>query len=202
MIGYIKGLITNIAIDWCFVETNGIGYRVFISNNTRNKLSKDTEAKLITYLNVREDAMQLYGFYKDSEYDLFLKLISVSGIGPKVAMSILSAIAAEDLCSAIRFKKITTLTKLPGIGKKTAERIVLELADKVGSVEQEMVADVSIVVENNNNDVMTESMEALASLGYSQNEIMPILRKIENFDKVETVIKQVLKEIAGGKNGR
>lgn len=201
MIGYIKGLVTTVGIDWCFVETNGIGYRIFMSNNTRNKLSKDTETKLITYLNVREDAMQLYGFYKDSEYDLFLKLISVSGIGPKVAMSILSAIAAEDLCSAIRFKKITTLTKLPGIGKKTAERIVLELADKVGAVEQDLSDEMTIVTENNN-DVMTEALEALASLGYAQNEIMPIMRKIENFDKVENVIKQVLKEIAGGKNGR
>ena len=82
MIGYIKGTVTNIAIDWCFVETNGIGYRIFISNNTRNKLIKEAEVKLITYLNVREDAMQLYGFCKESEYDLFLKLIAVSGICP------------------------------------------------------------------------------------------------------------------------
>lgn len=200
MIGYIKGTVTNIAIDWCFVETNGIGYRIFISNNTRNKLIKEAEVKLITYLNVREDAMQLYGFCKESEYDLFLKLIAVSGIGPRVAMGILSAISPEDLCSAIRFKKTTALTKLPGIGKKTAERIILELADKVGSAEDEFIDEINITTENN--DVMGEAIEALVALGYGQNEIMPILRKIKSFDKVEIVIKQVLKEVAGGNNGR
>ena len=200
MIGYIKGTVTNIAIDWCFVETNGIGYRIFISNNTRNKLIKEAEVKLITYLNVREDAMQLYGFCKESEYDLFLKLIAVSGIGPRVAMGILSAISPEDLCSAIRFKKTTALTKLPGIGKKTAERIILELADEVGSAEDEFIDEINITTENN--DVMGEAIEALVALGYGQNEIMPILRKIKSFDKVEIVIKQVLKEMAGGNNGR
>ena len=200
MIGYIKGTVTNIAIDWCFVETNGIGYRIFISNNTRNKLIKEAEVKLITYLNVREDAMQLYGFCKESEYDLFLKLIAVSGIGPRVAMGILSAISPEDLCSAIRFKKTTALTKLPGIGKKTAERIILELADKVGSAEDEFIDEINITTEIN--DVMGEAIEALVALGYGQNEIMPILRKIKSFDKVEIVIKQVLKEMAGGNNGR
>ena len=200
MIGYIKGTVTNIAIDWCFVETNGIGYRIFISNNTRNKLIKEAEVKLITYLIVREDAMQLYGFCKESEYDLFLKLIAVSGIGPRVAMGILSAISPEDLCSAIRFKKTTALTKLPGIGKKTAERIILELADKVGSAEDEFIDEINITTENN--DVMGEAIEALVALGYGQNEIMPILSKIKSFDKVEIVIKQVLKEMAGGNNGR
>ena len=92
------------------------------------------------------------------------------------------------------------MTKLPGIGKKTAERIILELADKVGSAEDEFIDEINITTENN--DVMGEAIEALVALGYGQNEIMPILRKIKSFDKVEIVIKQVLKEMAGGNNGR
>lgn len=102
MIGYVRGQVTYLAVDNCFVDVNGVGYRVYIANTTRGKLAVGKEVQLFTYLNVREDAMLLYGFYTQNEYDLFLQLISVSGIGPKVALGIMSAITVDSLCLAIQ----------------------------------------------------------------------------------------------------
>lgn len=196
MIGYVRGTVSHLLIDYCFVDVQGVGYRVFISSSTRGKLTTGQEATLFTYLNVREDAMMLYGFSTQGEYDLFLKLISVAGIGPKVALGILSAITEDHLCKAIQQKNVVILTKLPGIGKKTAERLILELHDKMSFVS---AADDGVEPAQEiagESDVLTEAGQALAALGYTQAEFAPVLRRAVKFTTVEEIIKFALKEFA------
>ena len=120
MIGYLHGRVIALYTDHCLLDVHGVGYRVFVANSTRTKLRQREEASLFIYTSVREDAIVLYGFAAEEEYDLFLQLIGVSGIGPKVALGILSAITVEGLCRAIQNKQASVLTKLPGIGKKSA----------------------------------------------------------------------------------
>lgn len=197
MIGYLHGKITYLLVDYCLLDVQGVGYRVFIANSTRAKLKLQQEATLFTYLNVRDDAMLLYGFYSQEEYDLFHKLISVAGIGPKVALGILSAITVDNLCRAIQQKQVGILTKLPGIGKKSAERLILELKDKVQSAAD---AEDFLVVQGEaevGDDMISEALQALMALGYTQAEIMPILKKSVKCESVEAIIKFALKEFAG-----
>ncbi|WP_177503205.1 Holliday junction branch migration protein RuvA [Anaerosinus sp.] len=198
MIGYLRGTVNQLFIDCCFIDVQGVGYRVFIATTTRNQLIINNEVTLFTYLNVREDAMQLYGFYTQMEYDIFIKLISVSGIGPKVALGILSAITVEKLCQALGQKQVSILTKLPGIGKKTAERLILELADKIGAIaeQKDALENVDSLEFEGKEDVVTETTQALISLGYTQAEFMPILKNLKSIDSVESAIKFVLKEFA------
>ena len=141
MIGYIRGKVTALFKDACFLEAGGIGYRIFISDKTRQQLVSGEEAKLLTYMAVREDAILLYGFLGEEEYELFLLLISISKIGPKVAMGILSAMTPSAFVGAVKTQSVTKLTKLPGIGKKTAERLLVELKDKIGAFAVEDVPE-------------------------------------------------------------
>lgn len=198
MIGYLRGKVTHLLTDYCLLDVQGVGYRVFVAGSTRNHLRLGEEAMLFTYLSVREDAMLLYGFYSQQEYDLFQLLISVSGVGPKVALGILSAITVESLCRAIQQKQASVLTKLPGIGKKSAERLILELKDKVsfaGGTEEAL--DLEGLQEPVGDDILSEASAALLSLGYTQAEIAPVLKKAAKLKTVEAVIKFALKEFAG-----
>ena len=192
MIGYLRGKVTYLLADHAFLEVQGVGYRLFISDTTRRELRLNEEARLFTYLSVREDALQLYGFATQREYDTFQLLISVSGIGPKVALGILSHITLDGLCRAIQNKQTTILTKLPGIGKKSAERLVLELKDKVSYTgdEEELV----LVSEDEvADDKIAEAQAALVSLGYTQAEITPALKKAAKGKDTAEIIKLALK---------
>ncbi|QDR80864.1 Holliday junction branch migration protein RuvA [Sporomusa termitida] len=180
MIGYVKGIVTHLFADYCFVDVQGIGYRLFIPHSTRQKLVTGQPATLFTYLNVREDALTLHGFYTQAEYELFLHLISVSGIGPKVAAGVLSAITPPNFQAAISANNAAILTKLPGIGKKTAERIILELKDKMGIGAEfnagspgQQTTDPAL-----QGDILQETVQALAALGYSQAETIPVIKKV------------------------
>jgi len=197
MIGFVRGTVSHILIDHCLIDVQGIGYRVFIAAATRQKLIVGKVSSLFTHMNVREDAILLYGFYTHDEYDLFLTLISINGIGPKVAMGILSAIDPNQFRIAISTKNLATLTKLPGIGKKTAERMILELKDKIGIItDEELTEDQVTVVPG---DVVDETIQALLALGYNQHEIMPIVKKIgKNAQSVESLIKLALREFGRG----
>ena len=191
MIGYLRGKVTYLLADHAFLEVQGVGYRLFISDTTRRELRLNEEARLFTYLSVREDALQLYGFATQREYDTFQLLISVSGIGPKVALGILSHITLDGLCRAIQNKQTTILTKLPGIGKKSAERLVLELKDKVSYTgdEEELV----LVSEDEvADDKIAEAQAALVSLGYTQAEITPALKKAAKGKDTAEIIKLAL----------
>ncbi|WP_425061211.1 Holliday junction ATP-dependent DNA helicase RuvA [Sporomusa carbonis] len=203
MIGYVKGIVTHLFTDCCFVEVQGIGYRVFIPHSTRQKLAVGGTVTLFTYLNVREDALTLYGFSTPEEYDLFLSLISVSGIGPKVAAGVLSAITPQNFRAAVSANNAALLTKIPGVGKKTAERIILELKDKIGiSAEIDAgIAGSQLPDAGLPGSIMQEAALALAALGYNQAEIAPVIKKVYEHEQkihtdvsVEQLIKLALKE--------
>ncbi|MBQ2246133.1 MAG: Holliday junction branch migration protein RuvA [Selenomonadales bacterium] len=199
MIGYVEGTISHAFADSCFVNVGGVGYRVFISALTRNRLKLGQQARLFTYLSVREDAMTLYGFLSQEEYDLFMLLTGISGIGPKVALGILSAIEPQAFCKAVGQKQTSVLVKLPGIGKKTAERIIVELHDKLGhfsSDDEEEMSDEHIAVESA--DEMTEVVQALVGLGYTQAEVLPVVKRLDLSQPIEVLIKQALREFMKG----
>ena len=199
MIGYLKGEISHIFPEFCFLSVNGVGYRVYVPESTRKKLATGKTALLYTYLNVREDAMLLFGFISQDEYELFMKLISVTGIGPKVALAILSSISVEEFCISVSQKNITLLTRIPGIGKKTAERLVLELKDKLAKYDQKDDEEGSAYAEPATADSAHEAISALTALGYSQAEILPVIRKIsKEHASAEAMIKAVLREFARG----
>lgn len=197
MIGYIKGKATRFFKEFCFLETNGIGYRVFISNMDREKIHLEEEVCLLTYMAVREDAVLLYGFLKQEAYDLFLVLISVSKIGPKVAMGILSSMTPEKFIQAIRNKDVAALTKLPGIGKKTAERLIIELKDKTeafGGVIMEATPD-GMAAESGDIGLIGEATKFLQTLGYDSSEILPVLKEIAgNYQDVASLVSGALRK--------
>lgn len=198
MIGYLRGEVSHLFSDCCFIDVQGVGYRVFIPDSTRQKLIIDKPVLLFTYLSVREDALLLYGFYSQDEYGLFLQLLSVSGIGPKVAIGILSSISPTNFRTAICQQKIAILTKLPGIGKKTAERMILELKDKIGDIGQINDTENAEILPEYLDNVMQEATQALMALGYSQYEIAPVLKKCQGDDiqSIERIIKFALKEFS------
>lgn len=196
MIGFLRGKVAGLKTDYCLLDVGGVGYRVFIPNNTRCKLTLNETAMLYTYMNVYQDGITLYGFYTEEEYDVFQLLIGVSGIGPKVALGILSAITVDALCKAIQNKQATLLTKLPGIGKKSAERLILELKDKMAfAASDDEVLSLSMEGEVAD-DILSEAMAALTSLGYSQAEITPVLKKAAKGKSTEEIVKLALKELS------
>lgn len=196
MIGYLRGKVTYIFPDSCFLEVNGIGWRVFVPDMTLRSLHIGDETMLFTHMNVREDAILLYGFASREDYDTFQLLITVSGIGPKVAMGILSSITTPKLCQAIQGKQLAVLTKLPGIGKKSAERLILELKDKLTLSVSEIDDDIAKTAVDVSDDLISEATAALASLGYTATEIAPVMKKASDCKSVEEIIKFALKEFA------
>ena len=194
MIGYLRGKAAYLYADFCLLDVNGVGWRVFVPTSTRNALKQGGDAELFIHTAVREDAIHLYGFATKNEYDTFVLLLGVSGIGAKVALNMLSAMPAAELTRAIAQKNAPLLTKLPGIGKKSAERIILELKDKISlneSDDEEFSPDVSVT-----DDLVSETTAALIALGYSRAEISPALKKIGAVKTVQEAIKLALKELS------
>lgn len=197
MIGYIKGTVTSFFKDYCFLEANGIGYRIFISNIDRGQIHLDEEVCLFTHMAVREDAILLYGFLKQEEYDLFLVLISVSKVGPKVAMGILSSMTTEKFILAIRNKDVASLTKLPGIGKKTAERLIVELKDKTEEFDyiDTNSGAPGYSAESADNGIIGEATKFLQTLGYDSSEILPVLKDIAgSYHDVASLVSGALRK--------
>lgn len=199
MIGYVKGILEEIEEDCVIVDVNGLGIRILTGGALASQmLALGSEVKIYTYTYVKEDAFQLYGFISKDELSLFKKLITVSGIGPKGAASILSAFSAEDLRYAIYAGDIKTISKAPGIGKKTAERLVLELKDKVELDYQAdtllgQLADESVGSAEPNN--RRDAIEALTALGYSNMDAAKAVKQADpNADMdVEDILKAALK---------
>lgn len=200
MIGFVKGKVDYIGQDYCLIDNNGIGYRVFMPTSHLAQVVNGQDVKAYTYTLVREDAINLYGFLHMDYYNLFLKLISVSGVGAKSALGILSSAKPDEFYLAIQSRDMKFLTKLPGIGKKTAERMLLELKEKVGTLEgSDLGFDNSTGTETGTNT--DDAIAALTALGYSNSEIIPVLKKIPERDKLpsEEIIRQALKLMAGRK---
>lgn len=198
MIGFLRGKVAALKVDYVLLDVHDVGYRVFIPNSTRSRLRLQEEAYLYTYISVNQDSITLYGFATEEEYDLFQLLIGVSGIGPKGALGILSATTIDSFCTAIQNKQTKILTKLPGIGKKSAERLILELKDKVafaktGGEEELFLDNMSPEVSD---DMISETTAALAALGYSQSEIAPALKQCKAAKSTEEMIKLALKALS------
>ncbi len=189
MYEYIKGKVAIKHHDSVVIENGGIGYRIFTSLNTLSQLILDQEAQLNTHLHVRDDAMLLYGFVCKEELYLFHMLISISGIGPKAALSILSIHTFQDVAAAVVSDDVACLTKAPGIGKKTAMRIILELKDKLKGVELEPIKTQSIADDSKYNEAVT----ALMVLGYSTKDAGQALAKTyDDKDSLQDIIKKAL----------
>ena len=193
MISYIEGKIIFQGEKFIIVKTGGVGFKVFILPELN--LEND-EIKLFTYLSVREDALVLYGFLDYKELELFELLISISGIGPKAGLGILSLADTETIKVAIVKNDASVLTRVSGIGKKTAERVILELKNKI------LVSDIENV-ENKSKEISehSDATDALISLGYSASEARNALSKISpEIKSVGEMIKMALKEMGGNKN--
>lgn len=202
MIGYVRGIVTHLFKESCYVDVHGVGYRVYVPITTRQQLIEGQEATLFTYLNVREDAMQLYGFWTEDEYELFILLISVSGIGPKVGLGILSGMTPEAFKLAVINGQIQQLTKLPGIGKKSAERLVLELKDKLVKMTQISVETPAAIqpIGVSHSGPSGEAIEALVSLGYAQRDVETLVESLNDGSKdVSALIKACLVELGKGR---
>lgn len=205
MIAFVRGLVEEISPENVVIDVGGIGYNVKISSTTASKLPGiGEEAKLYTYTSVREDAFWLYGFLSKADLEIFKKCITVSGIGPKGALSILSVMDADSLRYAIMSEDKKAIAKAPGIGARTAERLILELKDKV-SVDDEMIgreiaANASASGTNPmaiTSDQMKEALDALVALGYGQTESLKALQSIPDLEGMDSgaILKAALKKM-------
>ena len=198
MYAYLKGELEGITEDGIIVEVNGVGYNVRIPKENISKLPPlHYKVQIFTYTSVREDALQLYGFLTAGDLELFKKLITVNGIGPKVAQGILSVMYADTLRFAIMAGDSKMISKAPGVGAKSAERIILDLKDKI-SINMDAITneDAYGIVSDKQTDVIkNEAVEALVALGYSQFEAAKAVSKVERNvdDTVETILKAAFK---------
>jgi Holliday junction DNA helicase RuvA len=195
MISYLKGILTKKSPTEIIIDVGGVGYSVNISLSTYEQLSEiNSEVFILTHHHIREDAQVLYGFSGENERDIFRMLIGVSGIGPKMAQTILSGIRPDELIRTISAGAISSLTAVPGVGKKTAERLILELKDKVGKIEG---SDKIIDLPNTSSSIRAEALTALVSLGFSRDKAEQSLRGVLNNAgiknlSVEELIKRAL----------
>ena len=194
MIGSLNGLIISKRPSEVLLEVNGIGYEVYIPLSTSFKLpSVDQTVQLLTHLIVREDQHTLYGFITEDERKLFRALIKISGVGAKLALTILSGINVEGFIRSVQMQDVDTLVHLPGIGKKTAERLLIEMKDKVGQMGDIAIND---AIESKDLRIIQEAHNALTSLGYKSVEARKILDGIDsNGLTVEALLKQALQSL-------
>lgn len=191
MYAFISGKVYSVKSDEVIIDNHGIGYRIYMSNTSKLKLN--TDAFLLVYEQISEDAHTLYGFIAQEEYDLFTQLIKVKGVGCKSAITAMSTAAAVDIISAIERSDVAFMKRLPGIGAKTASQIILDLKGKLVQSESGAKA---------NNPMLTEVEQALKSLGYKSGEITPILKQLQIEGKsVDQLIKQALSLMLKAKGG-
>jgi holliday junction DNA helicase RuvA len=194
----VRGILLKKVPTFCVVNCSGIGIGIFISLNTYQHVGEEgSEIQLLTYLHVREDALLLYGFFEETERDMFRKLISISGIGPRLAMTILSGLSVMDLRQAIGSEDVDVLTKIPGIGKKTAQRVILELKEKI-SLSVPLSYSATPGLSPQEKDKMNQALQALITLGYrptdARNVLERALKKLGNQVSLQDLIKSALQE--------
>ncbi len=198
MISYIRGELVAVEEEKAVIDVGGVGYGIFMPAQSMGKLPPlHEEVRLHTYLHVKEDAMQLYGFLTRDDLKVFKLVIGVSGIGPKGALNILSNLSADDLRFAVLSNDVKAISAAQGIGKQTAEKLLIELKDKLSmdDVLEHMVQEEEVAVTGQNSGVQAEAVQALVALGYGNTESLRAVRRVEvNADSdVETVLKQALR---------
>ncbi len=191
MLSHLKGILHHKSPTEIVVDVNGVGYALSIPLSTFEKLGEAGSAiSILTYLHVREDILQLYGFATESERELFRLLISVSGIGPKIAQGILSGAQTTELQNLIAQGNVAALTAIPGIGRKTAERLIVELRDKIAKLEPPLATAGSSPA-----GIRAEALMALTSLGYNRAAAEKAIRAaLQEFDGKEPTIQELLKQ--------
>jgi holliday junction DNA helicase RuvA len=194
MLSYLKGILKEKKPTEIVIDINGIGFQIFIPVSSYDKLGDvGTEAKILTHLHVREDAMILFGFVTMQERELFELLLSISGIGPKMAIGILSSISVDEFRNSIINRNYTTLTAINGIGKKTAERLVLELFDKISKSKSAQTG----LSADSNYEIKNQAIQALCSLGFTRNiaekSVASVILDSNQNLSVEELIRKALK---------
>ena len=193
MIASVRGMVAAVGPDYVIIETSGIGFRIFVPLSTLEHIQAGEESLLHTYLHVREDALLLYGFLTPIEKEVFQKLLSVNGVGPKIALNILSVLSIEQINEGIKTQNFTFFSAVPGIGPKTAQRIVLELAGKLpedGGGKKE--------VRMGGRSSTDEAIEALVALGYTLQVASQVTAKVQKenpADSTVDLVKKALKEL-------
>ena len=200
MIAFVRGTAVDMTENSVIVEAGGIGYEIYMTGTDLSQIHMGEEVKIHTYFNVREDAMQLYGFRSKDDLQMFKLLLGVNGVGPKAAVGVLAGITADELRFAILSDDVKTLSKAPGIGKKTAQKLILELKDKMkledafelklAHEQEKAVAGLGEI-----SDGRQEAVEALVALGYSSTDALRAVRKVTDVppDDVEGLLKAALK---------
>lgn len=202
MIQFIRGTLASIEEDRVLVDVNGVGYGIFMPVRAMSMLpGTGREVKIHTYLSVKEDAMQLFGFLTKDDLNIFKMLIKVSGVGPKGALAVLSALSSDDFRFAVFSGDVKAISAAPGVGKRTAEKIILELKDKLNiedSLERAAEPGISPDMETGAaGSVQSEAVQALVALGYGSTEALRAVKQAdaEEGADVETVLKQALKNL-------
>lgn len=194
MIGYLNGKVKFLFDDSCILDVNGVGYKIFVDTQTRQALTLDTAAEFFIHTAVREDAITLFGTANRASFELFELLLTVSGVGAKSALAIVSKISLNDFSRAVALQDVKTLTRLPGVGKKSAERILLELKDKVRPLAENFSSE-EFQPAQIQSTAQDEASEALSALGYTQAEISAAFKKSPKNSTTEQLIKFALKEL-------
>lgn len=191
MYAHIKGIVDSVTADKAVIDASGIGYELNCSSQTLNKLIEGKQAKLYTHLNISQDAVALYGFYSESERTMFRKLLGVSRIGPKVALSVLSVLTPEDVSLAVITDNVAAFDRVQGMGRKTAARVILELKEKV-----EAAAPSDSGGTPSAASMKSEAIAALVSLGYDGAEAGRVVSELPELSTVEETIKSALREFS------
>ncbi len=191
MYAYISGIVDSAQVDRAVIDANGVGYELFCSGMTLKRLKEGQNARLYTHLHLAEGVMALYGFYDPDEKDMFRRLLSVTRVGPKLALSVLSILTPSDVAAAIVTNNAAAFDRVPGMGRKTAQRVLLELKERVGASDMlggEMNADQP--------DIRAEAVAALVSLGYDGLAAGKAVAAVETAESVETLITAALRKLA------
>ena len=198
MIAYIKGIFEEISEDGIVVEAGGVGYGIAVPPSLTSELTVGDEVKIYTYYQVAEDMQKLYGFASREDRRVFTLLLKVSGIGPRLAMSIMSAMSADELKLAVMTNDVKGLSRAPGLGRKTAEKLILELKDSFNAAEVITGAKEPQGTPLVMDDAFSEAAQALMALGYSSSEAMKAVRQVEAFPgiTVDDVLQEAFRHLA------
>lgn len=201
MIEFVRGKLAEVNESMAVLETGGVGFGIYVNGRDAASLSgKKEEVLLYTYLNVREDAMQLFGFLSRDDLRVFKLLLGVNGVGPKAAMGILTALSANDLKFAVLSDDAKTISMAPGIGKKTAQKMILELKDKFSLEEafEEKYQENTAAVSGGQTDSQAEAVQALVALGYSGSDALKAVKAVDGSESLDTeaILKAALKNMS------
>lgn len=194
MYAHIRGIVDTVLPDRCVIDAGGVGYELFCSSNTLKKLLPGREAKLLAHFHLAQDAVALYGFADEAERAMFRKLISVSRIGPKVALNVLSVLSPEDVALAVVTDNAAAFDRVQGMGRKTAARVILELKEKVEA--DSMIPAGRADAAESASAIRTEAIAALVSLGYDGALAGRVVADLPEKSTVEEMIKSALREIS------